>query len=160
MRPLNKKLVVLLVIALCGLSVFTTAMQSGTDSGAKSLVAGSVFAEAGKTETAPGSSSSPGTHELFVKMTLMVLAVLVLGAALIFVSKRIAPRLAQQSGKKIQVVETAHLGHRKTVHLLKVGGKMVLIGCTNENIAMLSEINEPVETDLSVNPMDDNRGIR
>lgn len=160
MRLINKKFVVLLVIALCGVSVFTTAMQSGTESGAKSLVAGSVFADADKTEAAPSTSAGTGTHELFVKMTLMVLAVLVLGAALIFVSKRIAPRLAQQSGKKIQVVETAHLGHRKTVHLLKVGGKMVLIGCTNENITMLSEINEPVETDFSVNPMDDNRGIR
>ncbi len=87
----------------------------------------------------------------------MVLLVVVLGAAAIYLSKKLLPRFTQLSGKRIRVVETVHLGPRKTVYLLKIGSQQLLIGSTNENITKLADISdESSEVDLPVNQIDDN----
>jgi len=71
---------------------------------------------------------------------LAVVLVIVLGAAAVYVSRKLLPRLANRPGKEIRIVETAHLGPRRAVHLIEVGGRRFLIGSTNENIRKLAEV--------------------
>jgi flagellar biogenesis protein FliO len=50
------------------------------------------------------------------------------------------PRLAPSQGKKVKVLETVHLGPRKMVHLLEIGGQQILIGSTPDKITKLADI--------------------
>ena len=70
----------------------------------------------------------------------MVFIVIVLGIGAIYLSKKLLPGLTNLSGKQIRIIETVHLGPRKAVHLLKIGGKQILIGSTNENITKLADV--------------------
>ncbi len=73
-------------------------------------------------------------------MMLSVLLVVGLGAAAIYASKKLMGRIANLPGKRIKVVETAYLGPRKAVHLLRIGDLWILVGSTNENITKLAEL--------------------
>ena len=91
-----------------------------------------------------------GTSDLVYKTIIAVVLVVGFGAAAIYASKKLLPRITGLPGKEIRIVETAHLGPRKTVHLVKIGDQRFLIGSTNESIAMLANLTEPAsETDLS-----------
>jgi flagellar biosynthetic protein FliO len=98
----------------------------------------------------PNSSSSTstgaGTRELFFKMMLSVLLVVGLGAAAIYASRRLVSRITNPPGKRIKVVETAYLGPRKAVHLLRIGDRWILVGSTNENITKLAELTSDAVT--------------
>jgi flagellar biosynthetic protein FliO len=86
----------------------------------------------------------------------MVLLVISLGAAVIYLSKKLLPRL-NLPGKRIQVSETVHLGPRKAIHLIKIGKQTLLIGSTNENITKLADVTDQLsEVDLPVNQTGDN----
>ncbi|MBN2270094.1 MAG: flagellar biosynthetic protein FliO [Sedimentisphaerales bacterium] len=86
------------------------------------------------------STNSAGTRELFFKMMASVVLVVVLGAVAIYASKRLAGKIANLPGKKIKIVETAHLGPKKAVHLIKIGDLYLLIGSTNDNITKLADV--------------------
>ena len=77
-----------------------------------------------------------------------VLFIAVLGVTAIYISKKFLPRITNLPSKKIQIIETIHLGPRKAVHLLKIGNQQLLIGSTNESITKLAEIGD-VPADLS-----------
>ncbi len=104
----------------------------------------------GGTPNDPNSSSSKatgaGTRELFFKMMLSVLLVVGLGAAAIYASRKLVGRITNLPGKRIKVVETAYLGPRKAVHLLRIGDRWILIGSTNENITKLAELTSDAVT--------------
>lgn len=85
-------------------------------------------------------TNSAGTRELFFKMMGSVVLVVVLGAVAIYASKRLAGKIANLPGKKIKIVETAHLGPKKAVHLIKIGDLHLLIGSTNDNITKLADV--------------------
>jgi flagellar biosynthetic protein FliO len=86
------------------------------------------------------SSYDLGRSEFFIRTMLAVVFVIVLGAAAIYVSRKLLPKIAARSGKEIRIVETVHLGPRKAVHLIEVGKRRFLIGSTNENIRKLAEV--------------------
>jgi len=75
-------------------------------------------------------------------MMVSVILIVILGGAAMYVSKKFLPRIASQSGKNIHILETTYLGPRKTVHLLKVGEKKLLIGSTSDSIAMLADVTD------------------
>jgi flagellar biosynthetic protein FliO len=74
------------------------------------------------------------------RMVFAVLIIILLGAAAIYASKKVLPRFSQMQGKKIKVIETIHLGTRKAVHLLEIGGQQILVGSTNDRITKLADI--------------------
>jgi flagellar biogenesis protein FliO len=86
--------------------------------------------------------SVPAGREFFYKMLVSIVVVIVLGAAVIYVSKKLLPKIANLPGKQIRVVETNHLGQRKALHLIQIGSKRLLIGSTNETITMLADVTE------------------
>ncbi len=66
-----------------------------------------------------------------------------LGVAALYLSKRVLPKVTHSPGKEIHVLETAHLGPRKTLHLVEVGGQRLLIASTSDRITMLAPVHEP-----------------
>lgn len=104
------------------------------------FTAGSLFASDPNFSNKQGNSS--GNKELFYKMMLSVLLVVALGAAAIYTSRKLLPRITNLPGKEIRIVETIHIGPRKTLHLLKIGNQCLLLGSTGENITKLADVTD------------------
>jgi flagellar protein FliO/FliZ len=149
MRSYKRKIAVFLgAILLCSGVKFAYSAQSGTDDNVESLVSKSAPLNDNQPKLTVGSNSNIETGGLFFRMMLMVLLVIGLGMAAVYLSKRLLPRL-NLPGKRIQVSETVHLGPRKTLHLIKIGQQVLLIGSTNENITKLADITDQLpEMDL------------
>jgi len=94
------------------------------------------------------------SKELFAKMALSVILVVVLGTAVLYVSKTLLPKVAKRPGKEIHIIETAYLGPRKALHLVEVGSQKLLIASTNENITTLAHVSDEW-VDLSKQDIDD-----
>jgi flagellar biosynthetic protein FliO len=143
----RKRIVVLLLaVAFCSSAASLCAAAGGSGEGARLLLDPNDFA-----------GSGDGGGDLFLRMMLMILLVIVLGAAAIYLSRKVLPRFTQLSGKRIRVVETVHLGHRKTLHLLRIGNREFLIGSTNENITRLADVTDALsEADSPVSQIENN----
>jgi flagellar biogenesis protein FliO len=83
-----------------------------------------------------------GGREFFYKMLVSILVVAVLGAGVVYVSRKLLPKISNLPGKQIRIIETHHLGPRKSIHLISVGSRRLLIGNTSERITMLSDVTD------------------
>lgn len=170
----KKKIVVFLVaLALGSVILVVCSAQSAPAEQAKPLFNNSSSPFANDPNFSAAPANSPSTRELFFKMMLSVLLVVVLGAAVIYISKKFLPKIANLPGKEMHIIETARLGPHKAVHLLKIGNQQLLIGSTSQNITKLADITgaaehnkEPFapsaafsETDLSAQETNDNLRI-
>ena len=86
-------------------------------------------------------------------MMLSVLIVVALGAAAIYTSRKLLPRITNLPGKEVRIVETIHIGPRKTLHLLKIGNQCLLLGSTGENITKLADVTDAL-ADLPTQEID------
>jgi len=120
------------------------------------FAAGSLFAN--DPNFSAGSNNSISSGEMFFKLMLSVLVVAVLGAAAIYASKKLLPKITNLPGKKIHIIETVHLEPRKTLHLVEIGDQRLLIGSTNESITKLADVTAAF-AELSAREADDNPGI-
>jgi flagellar biosynthetic protein FliO len=156
--PHKRKVVAaLIIIALGSGALAVCKLQSAADKPEPRQVgAGSLFAN--DPNFSAGSNSSISSSEMFFKLMLSVLLVAVLGAAAIYASKKLLPRITNLPGKKIRIVETVHLGPRKALHLVEIGDQRLLIGSTNENITRLADVTLTF-AELSTRETDDNPGI-
>ncbi|GEM_PF-1339297 len=93
----------------------------------------------------PDENLSSALH----RMLIGTLVVVVLGIAALMASKKVMPRLTPVHGKQIKVVETVYLGSRRTLHLLEINGRQILIGCTNDQICRLSDSFDKVPSNVS-----------
>ena len=154
----NKKIVVLLiVIALCSGALLSHSAQPAMDKSTKPSLNNSGAPGDYQPNLTVGSHVNPSGSELFFKMMFMVLLVVALGIAVVYISKKIMPRFTRLPAKRISVIETVHLGPRKTIHLLKIDNRLLLIGSTNENMTKLFDVtDEPPEVDLSTTQPDKN----
>jgi len=75
------------------------------------------------------------------------LVVLGLGAVLVLLIKKVLPKIgvAIPGGKRISVIETAHLGSKKTMYLVRVGGRDLLLGTSRDGIAMLADVTQALD---------------
>ncbi|MFC1781100.1 flagellar biosynthetic protein FliO [Planctomycetota bacterium] len=78
--------------------------------------------------------------QLFFRLMLAVTITIVLGIAAIYFSRNILPKITKAAGKNISVIETVHLGPRKSLHIIEVDNRRILIGSTNENINTIADI--------------------
>jgi len=147
----SKKMVILsltLILMLCAAKMVSSAEKRTVcaDADSNSLLNlltddSGVKNESIKPALTVGSNSDVGIKGLFYKMIFMVLLMVFLGAAVLYISKKLLPKI-NLPGKKIQMTETVHLGQRKSLHLVKIGSKTLLIGSTNENITNLADVSE------------------
>ena len=132
----KKKIIAFLaVVAVVGGVVLLCPAQSSAGKSAKSDNSRSLFAkDPNFSETSSGTLS---TRELFIKMMLSVLLVVILGAGAIYVSRKFGAKIGNLSGKEIRIIETAHLGPRKAVHLLKIGNQQYHHNLLSNQIVLL-----------------------
>jgi flagellar biogenesis protein FliO len=147
----KKSVLFLIIVAIVGGLLVICLGQFTADGAESENVAGSLFAS--DPNSPAGVSEILGSKELFFKTMFMVVLVAVLGAAAIYISRKLLPKIANLPGRDIRVVETVHLGTRKTLHLLKIGHQSLLIGSTNENITKLADVTDAL-SDLSEQEID------
>ncbi len=137
----KKKIVAFLVLLALGSGTLVVCLVQSSPAGqAKPLFNNSSSPFENDPNFSAASAASLGTREMFFKMMLSVLLVVALGAAAIYISKKFLPKITNPSGKEIHIIETAHLGPRKAVHLLKIGNQRLLIASTNEGITKLADV--------------------
>jgi len=157
-KYIKKNVLLIALVILCGfilslcsagsdseLSIESSTTDSNQKQEESSIEIDSLFSED------PDFTGSPGfdNSELLYKTILAVLLVIVMGIAAIFLTKKFLPKLTNISGKEIRIIETVHLGSRKSVHLLEIGKRRLLIGSTYENISKLADLTE-FSSDMSI----------
>ena len=149
MAAQNKKIIVFVAaVALLGGALMMRSPQPDTAKTGKPLSANSnsLFSDPNFAIKRQGTLD---TGQMFLKMMLAVGIIIAMGIGAIYFSRKLLPKIANLPGKKIQVIETVHLGPRKAVHLLRVGSRHILIGSTAESLSKLADINDGLfETDL------------
>ena len=143
MAVYKKKFVTFLIVVVLGTAVLVVCSGSSTPSEQQKKKFDNLsltFEHDSNVATQP--DEIPTTSELFFKMMLSVLLIVVLGAGVIYVSKKFGARISNLPGKKIHVIETVSLGPRKAVHLLKIGNQGLLIGSTTESITKLADVTD------------------
>jgi flagellar biogenesis protein FliO len=94
---------------------------------------------------APAKGRAETTSDLAWQMLGYMAVVLVLGAVAMVVLKRILPRVGRGTTKRLGVLETTYLGPRRSVHLLRVGKRTLLLGAGREGVQMLADVTDAVE---------------
>jgi flagellar biosynthetic protein FliO len=147
----KKKIVVFLAsVAFCGAILAVCRAQSTPSQAPESLFEGQNPAFSNDPNPITKGPNSLNTRELFFKLMVSVLLVISLGIAAIYASKKLLPKITNSPGRQIRVIETVHIGPRKSLHLLEIGNQRLLIGSTNETITKLADIHEAFsEIDLS-----------
>lgn len=84
--------------------------------------------------------TSTGTSDLLGHSLAAVLVILVLGAAAVFVVKRLLPRFGISQGRRISVLETVYLGPRKSLYMVQVGDRTLLVTGTRERLGLLADV--------------------
>lgn len=133
----SKKYAVWAALLWFSCTAFAAANPSPPDAGEKSIFANTGSFRDGSFNPEATDDTLSGTLR---KMTLAVLVVVALGVAVMYASKKIMPKLSHSEGKKIKLIETVHLGSRKTIHLLEIAGQQILIGSTPDRITKLADI--------------------
>jgi len=127
--------------ALIAASLVAVALSSGGFVAVSSASGGSPKSVQSATEGLTENSEFPATgRELFFKMMLSVLLVIVLGVAAIYICRKLLPGITNPLKGQIRILETVHLGRNCAVHLIGIGNQQLLIGSTNEGITMLAEL--------------------
>lgn len=98
----------------------------------------------GKSPLPDGASGDTGG--VMVRMLATVMVVLVLGGIALVVSRRLLPRLGRGlpagQRKQLRVLESASLGPRRTVHIVQVGNRRLLVGSGEHQVSMLADVSE------------------
>jgi flagellar biosynthetic protein FliO len=147
LMSLFKKNFILLILILCNSTGLSWA-QADKEKNIIPILANSKNQVQNNQST--GMDNNLSTGQLFFKMIVMILLVGVLGAGAIYLSKKVLPKFTNIPGKKIKVIETVHLGPRKSIHLIKIGNQQFLIGSTNENITKLADVAEEGSTQATL----------
>lgn len=108
-------------------------------------------------DSAEGSSFSGFDGYTRVISTLLVVVALIIGTVYILKKKYGAQANIGRNKKLIQIIDHAPMGVKKSIFLVKVPGKHILLGVTNDKIEMITEVaNEYMDegNDSSVNKKD------
>jgi flagellar biosynthetic protein FliO len=158
-RPGRRALVmtvVVIIAALIGLTAVDIApgKHRAADVEASLLMPGDATAPtaskpAGTPTEALTGSAWPSIIKMISALCLVVLAIY----GSIWLLKRLTTR-GRRGGRQglLEVIETAYLGPKRSVSLVRVAGKSVLIGTTDNQISMLTELSEEETTAVMSEP--------
>ncbi len=105
-------------------------------------------------DSAEGSSLGGFDGYTRVISTLLIVVALIIGTVYVLKKKYGVQANIGRNKKLIQIIDHASMGVKKSVFLVKVPGKHLLLGVTNDKIGLISEIaNEDMDdgNDSSVN---------
>ncbi|HEX7344516.1 MAG TPA: flagellar biosynthetic protein FliO [bacterium] len=91
----------------------------------------------------PANAPDLGLSSLKAVVALFVVLALILGAA--WAARRFLPFLPKnpQKGDQIQILSVRALGSRKSLHLVQVEGRRLLVGSTDTNINLIKDLEKP-----------------
>ena len=96
-------------------------------------------------------SPSPGLFSTLLRLVLALGVTLGLVVATVWVLKWVWERKGwnqiQEEGKAVRVLSTTYLAPRKSIHLVEVGKRILVVGVGNEEIQCLDVIQEPGEVE-------------
>ena len=104
--------------------------------------------EAAATPTIGGGVSGYGVGDwvdLVVRLGLVLLIIWAAIMAMRWWVRRMNGGLAGGNGRLVQILETRSLGPNRSLQLVKLGNRAVLLGVTNERISPVLELTDPVE---------------
>lgn len=105
-----------------------------------SLIATLILIAGGSSVTSDPLDATPFYFfSAFIK--LIVVLLLIVGAAAVF-RRWIQPGTGIHSDRQMRLVETIRLSPRQALHIVTVGGQTLLIGATDQNVSLISTIEE------------------
>ncbi len=115
----------------------------------------------GKTDRKPAFGRPDSDFGRVVAQSLgAVFVILVLGVVAILVIKRVLPRIGVTQGRRIHVLETVYLGPRRSLHMVRIGERILLVGATNEGLGLLSDLTGFVSLDGTEGPAGGGKRLR
>ncbi|MBI2471688.1 MAG: flagellar biosynthetic protein FliO [Planctomycetes bacterium] len=71
------------------------------------------------------------------------LVILIIVVTVFFIRRKLGIKTGMNRRRRhVHIVDTASLGSKRHIHLIKIPGKLLLVGATNERIQSLAEITE------------------
>lgn len=90
-------------------------------------------------------SSEPGAWPLGLDVTAKLIAVIALIYATAAVARRYLLRSPGLTRTAVRVLETTSLAPKKTVYVLEVGGRVLVVGASESSLSTLAEFTDPDE---------------
>ena len=87
-----------------------------------------------------GGLTPKADDKLMWRMLASVVVIVALAVPLVWLSRRLGPRIGARAGKGMGLLETMYLGPRKTVHLVAVGSRRYLLGSSADQVSLLAEV--------------------
>ena len=132
---------IVLAVALCGVVLIAT-QNSGVSAQTAAQVPGDKTDQ--PVEAAPTRTDIGSAYGSLVKMIVALVVVIACIYGGMYVLGRIMGKRGKGaiSGNNLELIETTYVGPKKTVSLLRVGEKAVLVGVTDNGITMLTELDQ------------------
>ena len=133
----------LLMAVICGASASETALAVQSQNPIFAVADGFFADDANAASYKPIESKT--NRELFLTMLKAVVFVAIFGVVAFYAAKKLLPAVTKAAAKDIRVTETVNLGHRKSLHLVAVGDRRILIASCPERISMLADVTNASE---------------
>lgn len=91
------------------------------------------------------SNSDDLRRQLIRQLITLLVLVALIGLGVWWFARKYSRGVLGGRGKLVAVAETIPIGPRKTVHILQVGTRKILIGSTAESIQFLADVTDAVE---------------
>ena len=85
---------------------------------------------------------------IYFRLLFAVFVVAVMVFGVYWMSRRFACKVRGGKTGRIEIIETAYLAARKTLHIVKVGNRTFLIGSTNDSIRSLAELGDELPEEI------------
>jgi flagellar biogenesis protein FliO len=82
--------------------------------------------------------------EVWQQMSAMALVFALLGGALWLLRNRRIPRLGVRGERRMEVIERVSLTPQHTLCLVRIGGRLVMIGTAPSSCQLIEKIEEPI----------------
>lgn len=138
-----------IILSVAAFGLIATHSLQGNGGQQSSDTLGQVMQDA---TPAPAQNADPGSPLWTIVKMLSALTIVI--AALyggLYLLKRLMSnrRVSATSTAALEVIESTYVGPKKMVSLVRVGGKAVLVGVTDQQISMLTELSAEETTALS-----------
>jgi hypothetical protein len=90
-------------------------------------------------------SNTFDTGDALKSLARAVLLIVIIGAAAIYVTKKVMPKVNAAMGKEMKVIESLTLGSRRQLYIVKVGTKKLLVGASADSIRFLADVSDAVK---------------
>lgn len=103
--------------------------------------------------------SLPPLAPVFLKLGMVILLFVAVAFAIKVLKNKkfgaLASTLKKKDGKIIEVVTSHYLGPKKSITLVRVAGRLLVLGVSSESIQLITELNDSLDRHLDESDLDD-----